>query len=157
MLAVSDSLDATQFGPGTLDPKHRRRSIYFFVKRSQLVPMMSLFDGPDTLQDLPCRVSTTIAPQALMLMNNTVVRERATSFARRLKPAAESSLSDAIRLGYAIALGRTPAPDELADSESFLKDQTASYRDAAKADASDLAWADFCQTLISLNEFVYVE
>jgi len=157
MLATSGSLDATQFGPGTLDPKHRRRSIYFFVKRSQLVPMMSLFDGPDTLQDLPCRVSTTIAPQALMLMNNAIVRERAADLARRLKSAAESSLGDAIRLGYAIALSRQPAPDELADSESFLKDQAAAYRAAGKADASDLALADFCQTLMSLNEFVYVE
>jgi hypothetical protein len=157
MLAVSGSLDATQFGPGTLDPKHRRRSIYFFVKRSQLVPMMSLFDGPDTLQDLPCRVSTTIAPQALMLMNNAVVRERATSFALRLNPAAESSLGDAIRVGYAIALARSPAPEELAESESFLKEQTASYQAAGKSDASELALADFCQTLMSLNEFVYVE
>jgi hypothetical protein len=157
MLAVSGSLDATQFGPGTLDPKHRRRSIYFFVKRSQLVPMITLFDGPDTLQDLPCRVSTTIAPQALMLMNNSIVRERAVEFARRLKPAADSSLADAIRLAYEITLSRAPAPDELIDAEAFLNEQSTAYRKAGKADAADLALADFCQTLMSLNEFVYVE
>ena len=44
MLSVSGLLDERMFGAGTLDEKMRRRSIYFFVKRSQLVPMMTLFD-----------------------------------------------------------------------------------------------------------------
>jgi len=51
------------FGPGTLDLGHKRRSIYFFVKRSQLIPTMILFDAPDTLLGIEQRVSTTIAPQ----------------------------------------------------------------------------------------------
>ena len=48
-------LDPTLFGPGTLDPNQRRRSIYFFVKRSRLVPMMTVFDAPDSLQDVASR------------------------------------------------------------------------------------------------------
>ena len=47
MLAVRGTLDATMFGPGTLDEAQRRRSIYFTIKRSQLIPMMMLFDAPD--------------------------------------------------------------------------------------------------------------
>ena len=37
------------YGPGTLDPKMPRRSVYFFIKRSQLIPMMMLFDWPEHL------------------------------------------------------------------------------------------------------------
>ena len=74
LLAVSGTLDERPFGPGTLDPNHKRRSIYFFVKRSRLVPTLVLFDGPDALQGVEQRGTTTIAPQALLLMNHPVVR-----------------------------------------------------------------------------------
>ena len=52
MLAVRGLLDRRMFGPGTLDEDQQRRSIYFTVKRSQLIPMMVLFDAPDALQGL---------------------------------------------------------------------------------------------------------
>ncbi len=74
-------LDDTMYGPGTLDEKMRRRSIYFFVKRSQLVPMMTLFDAPDSLQDIALRSTTTVAPQALLMMNSPLVRTYAEGFA----------------------------------------------------------------------------
>ena len=47
MLSVSGALDAKMFGPGTLDEASKRRSIYFTVKRSKLIPMMQIFDAPD--------------------------------------------------------------------------------------------------------------
>ena len=52
MLAVSGRLDPTMYGPGTLDERQQRRSVYFTVKRSQLIPMMMLFDAPDALQGI---------------------------------------------------------------------------------------------------------
>ena len=57
------SLSERMFGPGSLDEAQKRRSIYFTIKRSQLVPIMMLFDAPDSLQSLGIRSSTTIAPQ----------------------------------------------------------------------------------------------
>src|SRR5438477_8879644 len=44
ILAASGRLDETQFGPGSLDEGMRRRSIYFTIKRSKLIPMMVQFD-----------------------------------------------------------------------------------------------------------------
>ena len=65
LLAVSGTLDPTMFGPGTLDSASRRRSIYFTVKRSKLMPMMMIFDAPDALRGgVGQRPTTTIAPQA---------------------------------------------------------------------------------------------
>ena len=49
LLASSGRLDSSMFGKGTLDPNMRRRSVYFFIKRSQLIPSMMLFDWPEHL------------------------------------------------------------------------------------------------------------
>jgi len=157
MLSISGMMDATMFGPGSLDEGQKRRSIYFQIKRSQLIPMMSLFDGPDSLQGLPIRSTTTIAPQALALMNNSHVQEYAKGFAKRLLPQAEGSVAEAVKSGYLIALSRPVGADDLADAISFIETQAKSYRDAGHVDALELALADFCQAVMSLNEFIYIE
>ncbi len=157
MLSVSGSLDPTMFGPGTLDEAHKRRSIYFMVKRSRLIPMMQLFDSPEPLVSVGDRPSTTIAPQALMFLNNPNVRGYAHNFGKRLLPFAEKSPADAVRQGYLAATGRPPTDTELAEATAFLTQQTESYQSAAKPNARELSLADFAQVLMSLNDFVYVE
>jgi mono/diheme cytochrome c family protein len=159
MLAASGSLDATPFGPGTLDMNHRRRSIYFFVKRSKLIPMMSLFDAPDSLQDISVRPATVVAPQALMLMNSPLVRGWSAALAARARPSADTPPAAAVRAAYGFALSRPPTDAELADAVAFLKAEADAYRAEGKppAEAGKLAMTDFCQTLFCLNEFVYVD
>jgi mono/diheme cytochrome c family protein len=157
LLAVSGQLDETMYGPGTLDEGHKRRSIYFMIKRSKLIPMMQLFDQPEPLVSVGNRPSTTIAPQALAFMNSPHVRGYAQSFAAKLMPTAEKCLPDAVTLGYQSAIGRAPDETELRDAVAFLESQTASYAAEKKASPKQLALADFCQVLFGLNEFVYVE
>ncbi len=157
LLAVSGKLDRTQFGPGTLEEAHLRRSIYFTIKRSKLVPMMQLFDQPEPLVSVGGRPSTTIAPQALVFINNPQVRLFAHSFAKQLLPLLEKSADDAVRQGYLQAIARDPDADELHEATSFLTEQSKSYQADGKANAQELALADFCQVLFGLNEFVYVE
>lgn len=147
MLFVSGQLDPAMYGPGTLDESMRRRSIYFFVKRSKLIPMMMLFDWPDSLQGLGQRSSTTVAPQALALMNHPQVQAYAAAFAKRLLPAAKESLKAAVRHAYATALSRPPDAVELADALEYLRG----------AGELEPALTSFCQTLFALNEFIYVE
>jgi hypothetical protein len=157
MLAVSGTLDGTPFGPGTLDEKMKRRSIYFFVKRSKLVPSMVLFDAPDALQGIDRRPQTTVAPQALLLMNNAVVRGYAEAFAKRVRPDENVSPEEAVRSAYRLALGRGPGATELADAVQFLREQEESYRTDGRQNPGMLALADFCQAVMSLNEFIYVD
>jgi hypothetical protein len=151
ILSVSGELDAKMFGPGTLDEKSKRRSIYFTVKRSKLVPMMVIFDAPEALSGMAERPTTTIAPQALHLLNNPQVRQAARSFARRL---ATDSLEDAVRQGYRIALARQPSQEELADGVAFVRQQMPTYPENMRRES---ALADFCQVLLCLNEFIYVD
>jgi len=49
LLEVGGLLDREMYGPGTLDENMSRRSIYFFIKRSKLIPMMMVFDAPEPL------------------------------------------------------------------------------------------------------------
>lgn len=156
MLAASGTLDPTMFGPGTLE-QHDRRSIYFTVKRSKLIPMMTLFDAPDATQGIGERPSTTIAPQALLMMNNDLVRTCAANLAQRICPDAATPADAVVREGYRIALGRTPDEKELADSVAFIETQAGSYVDTGGENSKFAAIEDFCQVLMSLNEFVYVD
>jgi len=157
LLAVSGLLDSTMFGPGTLDEASRRRSIYFTVKRSKLVPMMQVFDAPDALSSLGERSSTTVAPQALLLMNNPNTRLYARAFAKRIGGDPAIDLAKSLRAGYVMAVARQPTDEELTDGAAFVAAQASSYQAAGKPDARELALADFCQVLLCLNEFVYVE
>jgi Protein of unknown function (DUF1553)/Protein of unknown function (DUF1549) len=157
LLNVSGLLDPAMFGPGTLDAASRRRSIYFTVKRSKLVPMLTIFDAPDALGGVGQRPTTTVAPQALYLMNNPQVRQYAKALAERIRPNPNTQLGEAIRSGYLRAIGREPTPEEAADSLNFVGRQRDSYQQSGKVDAEARAMTDFCQTLMCLNEFIYSE
>jgi hypothetical protein len=154
MLAVSGLLEPTMYGPGTLDQSMRRRSVYFFIKRSQLIPMMMLFDWPEHLVSIGQRASTTIAPQALLFMNSPQGRQHAEAFANRLGSVAADAYVSA---AYALAFGRQPNVKELELAGQFLTKQAAAHTAAGRNDGSRLARVDFCQALMGMNEFVYVE
>jgi hypothetical protein len=147
------------YGPGSPDPAMDRRSVYFRVKRSALVPMMMVFDAPETLVPIAQRPATTVAPQALLLMNNPQVRGYAAGLATRAASEAGAGATPraAVRAAYRIALGREPTGEELADAVAFIEGQTESHQQAGRADAPQGAMADLCQALLCLNEFVYVE
>jgi hypothetical protein len=157
VLSVSDQLNDRMYGPGQLDEGHRRRSLYFTVKRSQLMPSMTVFDAPDGTTPVAERPQTTIAPQALLLMNNPNVREASRQFASRLSPIAATSVNEAVRQGYLTALSRPPTSEEMANTVQFLKDQQASYSAADANSGLSKALVDFCQVLFCLNEFIYTD
>jgi hypothetical protein len=155
ILSVSGQLDETMYGPGTLDTNMRRRSIYFFIKRSQLIPVLMLFDFPEPNVSIGSRVSTTIAPQALVMMNNPQVRSCARAFAKRLGSKVDERTENAISNAYWLVLGRGPNAAELKNASAFVRKQTETYEN--KSTAAEFALADFCQVLFGLNEFIYLE
>ena len=151
---MSGKLDAKLFGPGTLDMKMNRRSIYFFVKRSQLIPMLSLFDTPDTLQDLATRSNTTVAPQALLLLNSPIIREYAVGLALKTKGPSESDLRERVRQVYRECFSRSPFTEETKLALEFIQQQQSDYD---MKNAVEVAISDWCQAIMSLNEFVFVD
>lgn len=156
MLSVSGKLDTKQFGPGTLDMHMNRRSIYFFTKRSQLIPMLSLFDSPDGLQDLALRSNTTIAPQALLMLNSPIVRSYAEGLASKAKGAG-TNVDDQVRVAYRECFSRDPSGSDLALAIEFIGQQQVDYAASGKTNSGELAMMDWCQAMMSLNEFVFVD
>jgi hypothetical protein len=155
MLATSGELDLAMFGPGTLDESMHRRSIYFRIKRSRVIPILQAFDLPEPLTSQAERPTTTVSPQALALLNNPIARGWAEAFAKRLH--ADDSPDAAVTEAYQMAVQRDPTPDELASSVAFLKMQIETYGGQGSADASQVALADLCQALFCLHEFIYVD
>lgn len=155
MLSASGQLDRTMYGPGTLDQNMRRRSIYFFIKRSGLIPMMMLFDWPEHLVSIGQRQTTTVAPQALMFMNSPQGRNYAEAFAQRIASAGGDAAS--VRLAYQLALSRDPSGDELKVAADFIEGARSLRREQGQTEVDAAAMADFCQLLFGLNEFIYVD
>ena len=153
MLQVAGLLDPTMFGPGSLDENMRRRSVYFMIKRSQLIPTMMLFDWPEHLVSIGQRATTTIAPQALMFMNNAQGRQFAESFAKSLPIGS----ADAIQVAYWRAFSRAPSQKEAELAIAFMQRQAEEYRERGTKEHQRLALTDFCQSLLAANEFVYVD
>lgn len=151
MLAVAQELDPKMYGAGTLSLAQKRRSIYFMIKRSRLVPMMQIFDQPEPLVSQGGRPSTTIAPQALLFMNGQQVIQQAAALARLVD---SDDAEDAVKEIYRRALARHPTESEIRQSLAFISAQTDSYE---VANAGDLALADFCQVVFGLNEFIYLQ
>ncbi|MFM7117752.1 MAG: DUF1553 domain-containing protein, partial [Planctomycetota bacterium] len=155
MLSASGQLDRTMYGPGTLDQNMRRRSVYFFIKRSGLIPMMMLLDWPEHLVSIGQRQTTTVAPQALMFMNSPQGRQYAEAFAQRISSAGDETAS--VRLAYQLALSRDPSGDELKVAADFIEGARSLRRDQGQTEVDAAALADFCQLLFGLNEFIYVD
>lgn len=154
MLRVSGLLDGTMHGPGTLDVNMRRRSVYFFIKRSQLIPLMMLFDWPEHLVSIGQRGTTTIAPQALLFLNSPQARQCAEGFAQRI---GNQPISDSIANAYQRAYGRKPSAEEMELCEKFVAQQTERHRESDASQPEHLALVDLCQMLLSANEFIYVD
>jgi hypothetical protein len=137
-------------------PDTWRRSIYIFEKRGNLFPFLQAFDAPNATASCTRRNPTTVAPQALALLNDPFMREQARAFAARLSKF--EGLETRVRQAFQLALGRDPRPSEAANALHFLKAETiACQADDPSSDAQAESLADFCQGLMALNEFSYID
>src|SRR5262249_60496137 len=74
-----------------------RRSVYVHVKRSLLVPILSVHDQADTDSSCPVRYTTTVPTQALGMLNGDFTNEQAAAFAERLQRQAPDDLTGQVR------------------------------------------------------------
>jgi hypothetical protein len=159
MLAVSGELDQSVGGPSVAleEAAPLRRGLYLFQKRDAPPPLQALFDGPSAVaESCPKRYVSTVPLQSLYLLNNRFVLERARVFARRVFDQAGADPDRQIETAFSRALGRPPDDTERDTSRRFLAE---SSRDGGAADAAGppAGLVLFCQALLNLNEFVYIE
>jgi hypothetical protein len=132
--------------PLPLNGEEFRRSVYVLARRSRPLSMLECFDAPEMEPNCEARSFSTVAPQALLLMNNGFVLAQAEQFARRVRREAGEDPSAQAALAWRVAFTRQARPEELQEAVSFLGRM-----------ASPAALTRFCQALLSANEFLYVD
>ncbi|MDQ3439751.1 MAG: PSD1 and planctomycete cytochrome C domain-containing protein, partial [Planctomycetota bacterium] len=144
MLDVAGKLDTSAGGVAINDLNTPRRSLYVMTIRSDRADYRSLFDAADASAIVEKRIDSTVAPQALFLMNHPFVLDRARQLAERV--AKEGGGDDAAKVDwlYRTLFARQPDAQELEVGKSLV--------------ASDSAgWQPYCHVLLCANEFMYVD
>jgi hypothetical protein len=166
VLAVSGTLNPRPFGPpvpmvragdGEIttpnDAAGNRRSIYLQVRRSQPLTFLQLFDQPVIETNCTRRETSTVASQALTLLNSDFMTRQAEAFAERVL---KEQPTDPAGRALLLAFGRTPTRQETVMFAKFVDQQTQQHAKTPAA-ARRRAITDLCHMLLSANEFAYVD
>jgi hypothetical protein len=169
LLAVAGRLDTALEGPSTRDFGTSRRTLYVMTIRSDRTGFGPLFDAADPLLSVEARITSTVAPQSLFMMNSEFVIAQAGALADRMlaertpdepgaaaetagnrPPDAPSPERTRIERLYELLYGRPVTDREVAIGRQLL---------AARRAASDErgAWLAYCQVLLCANEFIYID
>ena len=141
--------------PGEVLPMHGedlRRSVYVQVRRSRPLGVLEPFDLPRMEPNCASRASSTVSPQALLMMNSQFVVDRAAAFANRLRRDAGDDVDAQIKLAWRLAFARHPTAQDLEAAKLFIGEQSKLF-----ADNPNQSTALFCQALLSSNQFLYVD
>jgi hypothetical protein len=114
------------------------------MKRSLTLPMLQIFDAPDTATSCPKRERSTVAPQALALMNGESTVAQAEKFAARItKQAGENQNPEAlVDTGWRLAFGRPASVEERQTAIEYLRRNSLPR---------------LCLLMYNMSEFVYVD
>jgi hypothetical protein len=140
-----------------------RRSLYIQVRRSLPLGLLETFDAPVMTPNCDHRASSTVAPQALLLMNNDFVVAQAEGMAAQVMAQAGDDPEARVRMAWLRALAAPPTAAETAAALAFIARQQgelAAPAEAPKGTESDPArgaLASFCQALLSSNAFLYID
>jgi hypothetical protein len=134
--------------------EQNRRSIYIFVKRALIPPLLEIFDYTTTTVPVGERAVTTVAPQALMLLNDSFLQRQGEQLAERLRREAGQDPAAQVTRAFALALQRAPTERERQTALAMLAEQS---QLAGGPTADSVALRNFCVAIFNLNEFVYVD
>jgi hypothetical protein len=155
----------------SLNGEEFRRSVYVKARRTRPLEMFAAFDAP-SMTEANCEVRpvTTVSPQSLLLMNNTVIREYAQHFAERLQAECCTDAAAQVERAWRLCYGEPPVAEDARAAVEFVVAQTEHYRaNPAKLDKAAgpaekenaapelMGLAAFCHALMSANGFLYVD
>jgi hypothetical protein len=161
LLAVKNRayfFDHTSKDATTYDSPHR--SIYLPVVRNHLYDVFQLFDYADPSVTSGDRATTTVAPQALFMINGEIVLQASRDLATGLLGRPERDDSGRIERLYRIAYGRPPAAPESERAAAYLERFARALQEENEAGGADTrrldAWQALCQVILASNEFVFI-
>ncbi len=174
LLAVAGELDDSRLGEpitvtvrkdGLITAKKTeegfRRSIYIRQRRKEIPTILEAFDLPQMNPNCIDRPNSTVAPQALHLLNNGMVRELALAFATRVEKAEPVDRKKQIERIYQIALSRPPTSEELQFGVKTLEELTTQWETVLKNDPKSQpktrALANYCHLILNSAAFLFVD
>jgi hypothetical protein len=149
ILAVSGQVDLTPGGPAGDDFTIRRRSLYVQTARWQRDSYANLFDAANPDSSTERRVTSMVAPQALLLLNHPWLQEQAKHLAERLIRESPDEDSSRIERAYQLLFGRRPTDAELAVAQAIVT--------GGDPIVPNGGWIDLTHVLLCSNEFIYVD
>ena len=182
ILTVSGRLNRKMYGPSMLpaiqpaalaghqDPdkiwkaseenEASRRTVYAFIKRLMIIPMLEVLDFCDTSRSSAKRTVTVVAPQALTLFNGDFVTQQSGYFADRLIREVGPDFEQQIDRAYRLALARLPTAREREMMLDFLRREMEaalweSFEMPERTEVRRDALEQMCRVMFNLNEFVY--
>jgi hypothetical protein len=172
MLFVAGRLNETQYGPadavqarrdGLVTPNGTargwRRLVYVQQLRKQMPTHLDNFDFPQMNPNCVERRDSTVAPQALYMMNNAMIDQLAEGFASRVRRAAGDDSPAQVGTAHLLAFCRPPTEAEKQLGITALE-RLASQWMAAGADpesARQEALTTYCHALMNSAAFLYVD
>jgi len=145
VLAVSGQLDLKPGGASVkLFGGNRRRAVFGYVDRLEFPSLLTTFDVPNPAGLTPERTNTTVAPQALFLMNGPFMRDAAKKLVALPIFLKLTDTAERLDLLYLTVYGRRPTPDEKKLALAFVS-------------KSPDRWPDLAHALLMTNEFTFVD
>ena len=132
-----------------------RRAVYLPVIRAAVYDVYTAFDFGDPTVMNGDRASTTVAPQALFMLNGKVVLNATKAQATKLLARKDVDDKARVQTLFRTCFGRPAKPTEVQRSLSFLSKFEQAYAKSKEPKLS--AWQSLCKSLVGSNEFIYVE
>jgi mono/diheme cytochrome c family protein len=154
LLTTSGRLDAKVGGPSInmlAVPAVPRRTVYASIDRLALPSLFRTFDFPSPDTTTPQRDNTTVAPQALFLMNHPFALESAQFLYARREVAAAADFASRVTRLYELVLVRVPSETERKVAEEFFTGPGQQIQETPEN------WIMFAQALLMTNEFAFVD
>jgi len=152
----NDGPEAKRLAEYSLASKHR--SLYLPQLRGLTPRSLEVFDFAEQGMVTGSRDTTTVATQALYLLNDPFVRQQAAALSARLLGASELDDAGRIALAYRLTLGRSATVQETERTKNYITEYAAASRNEGEEPAAALsaAWSSLCQAILASAEFRYL-
>jgi len=135
-----------------------KRSVYLPIVRGYVPEILKVFDFPEPSMIYGSRDVTTVATQALYMMNSDFVTAQAEAFAQRLLDDDDSNDEARIDRAWQIAFARLPSNSERSNALEFVAQTSQSFESSESESVRQTkAWTSLAQSLFASAEFRYVE
>jgi hypothetical protein len=156
LLALAGRLEERVGGPADPAPSSPRRLIYLRTSRNDRSDFGSLFDRANPALHVERRTNSTVAPQALYMMNHPWSSEQARGLASRHAVQVARNPAARVAILHRLVYGRPATDEEIALATRFIGRENADGS-AEPRPGNSQPWESYAQAMLLTNEFLFVD